>query len=127
MPEPNLPPLHVAVGPIQQGIVNVEELRSKLPEMPDETRCKLVNDFGLSIEQAIILVVRITVLILLIVLLNKCFFSSSHLKNEPKLYDNFMAVLTENSKFKAVANFIINDLLTAINKEKLTLETAYVC
>lgn len=58
MPEPNLPPLHIAVGPIKQGVVNAEALRSKLPEMPEETRSKLVKDFGLNLEHAIILVVK---------------------------------------------------------------------
>lgn len=57
MPEPNLPPLHIAVGPIQQGCVNVGELKNQIPELPEETRMRLNKDLGLTLEQAVILVV----------------------------------------------------------------------
>lgn len=59
MPEPNLPPLHVAVGPISQGVVKVENLKDSLPEMPAMTRSRLVENFNLSLEQAVILVVSL--------------------------------------------------------------------
>lgn len=57
MPEPNLPPLHLSMGPIEKGCVSVDALRASLPELPEETRNKLHQDFGLTMEQAIILVV----------------------------------------------------------------------
>lgn len=59
MPEPNLPPLHVAVGPISQGAVNANILREQLPEMPSESRSKLVDNCNLTLEQAVVLVVSI--------------------------------------------------------------------
>lgn len=57
MPEPNLPPLHVAVGPVKRGCVSVDALKEVLPELPEETRSRLKDGFGLTPEQAIILVV----------------------------------------------------------------------
>lgn len=57
MPEPNLPPLHVSVGIVEHGCVNVEELKMKLPELPNETRQRLL-EFGLTKIQTSILVVR---------------------------------------------------------------------
>lgn len=57
MPEFNLPPLHIAMGPISWGCVNADELQANLPELPETTRSHLKETYGLSIEQAIILVV----------------------------------------------------------------------
>lgn len=57
MPEPNLPPLHIAIGPIQQGCVSVSELEAKIPELPEQTRQNLREHLGLSTKQAVILVV----------------------------------------------------------------------
>lgn len=57
MPEPNLPPLHIALGPINRGSVNADELAKLLPELPEQTRCRLKETFNVTAEQAIILVV----------------------------------------------------------------------
>lgn len=54
MPEPNLPPLHIAIGPIVQGCVNAENLRQQMPELPQETRNKL-RSMELTPEQILIL------------------------------------------------------------------------
>jgi Asp-tRNA(Asn)/Glu-tRNA(Gln) amidotransferase B subunit len=65
MPEPNLPPLWVvfsdqdAAQSTYSDCVNVDCLRRKLPELPQETRRKLTNKYGISPESAIILVVSI--------------------------------------------------------------------
>lgn len=59
MPEPNLPPLHLFTGDDQENrddLVNVESLRSSLPELPEETRAKLRDNFALA-PQAIITIV----------------------------------------------------------------------
>lgn len=61
MPEPNLPPLHIAMGPIQMGCVNADELKETLPELPEQTRQRLQGEVGLNAEQAIILVVSTNV------------------------------------------------------------------
>ncbi|CAH0547644.1 unnamed protein product [Brassicogethes aeneus] len=93
MPEPNLPPLHVAVGPFTRGCVNVEELKNKIPELPEETRVRLKNEMGLSSEQAIVLV------------------------NDTALLNIFETAL-EKRKIspKLLANFLINEFNTMLNK-----------
>lgn len=57
MPEPNLPPLHVALGPVFGGLVSVEEVKVKIPELPEQTRTRLREQYGLSHKQCVILVV----------------------------------------------------------------------
>lgn len=59
MPEPNLPFLFVALGPIAYGCVNVDEIKQNIPELPEQTRINLQNEKGLTVEQSIILVVCI--------------------------------------------------------------------
>ncbi|KAF5303968.1 hypothetical protein FQA39_LY01753 [Lamprigera yunnana] len=99
MPEPNLPPLYLAMGPSTWGCVNVDELRCTLPELPNETRKNLVTNFNLTSQQAIILV------------------------NENKLLTVFMETLDKRKvDAKLTANFLINNFLTLIAKEKIHLD-----
>ncbi len=52
MPEPNLPPLRIKLeGPSKDphNIICLDDIRKSLPEMPEETRQKLVRDFKLSL------------------------------------------------------------------------------
>lgn len=60
MPEPNLPPLHIGIGPIERGCVHVDDLKKIIPEMPDEIRERLIRENGLTLEQSIRLVVFLT-------------------------------------------------------------------
>jgi len=63
MPEPNLPPLKlyttetVPVDVLSQQIVNVDELRAQLPELPSAQRARLQQTYGLSLEHSTVLVV----------------------------------------------------------------------
>lgn len=57
MPEPNLPFLFVALGPISHGCVSVDEIKKNIPELPEQTRTYLQTEHALTAEQAIILVV----------------------------------------------------------------------
>lgn len=65
MAEPNLPPLHVVMGPIQGGGVNADEIKKRIPELPEQTRQRLEESFQLRKEHCIILVVRIEGVLLL--------------------------------------------------------------
>jgi Asp-tRNA(Asn)/Glu-tRNA(Gln) amidotransferase B subunit len=66
MPEPNLPPLRVLlddchdVPAADSQHVNADYLKRTLPELPRETREKLTNQYGISPESAIILVVSMS-------------------------------------------------------------------
>lgn len=59
MPEPNLPPLHLNMGdtPIS-GMINVQEIQKTLPELPQQTRQNLIDNFQLSQDIAAILLVN---------------------------------------------------------------------
>lgn len=61
MPEPNLPPLHIAMGSVKWGCVNADDLKSTLPELPQQTRSHLKDEYGLTMEQSVILVVILIV------------------------------------------------------------------
>lgn len=60
MPEPNLPPLHINTNEEEQrmDMINVSDVKKDLPELPEETRQKLCENYGLALEAAVILVVR---------------------------------------------------------------------
>ena len=64
MPEPNLPPLVIYTNetlPRQTGVhekvVNIDEVRQQLPEIPDQTRQRLQHQYNFSLGQTLILVV----------------------------------------------------------------------
>lgn len=64
MPEPNLPPLRLYsdVSPPPPGVatdqvINIDRLRERLAELPEEKRVRLEAQYGLSLNQAIIIVV----------------------------------------------------------------------
>lgn len=58
MPEPNLPPLHLHVGEGEpEGMVCVEKIRNEMPELPEQTRTKLSDEFALGWDVAVILMV----------------------------------------------------------------------
>jgi len=63
MPEPNLPPLRlytmetVRAGVPPEQVINVDELRDRMPEMPSAQRSRLCRTYGLSVEHSNTLVV----------------------------------------------------------------------
>ncbi|KAJ3636078.1 hypothetical protein MTP99_008918 [Tenebrio molitor] len=96
MPEPNLPPLHVAMGPVGHGCVNADELRQTMPELPEQTRCRLRDSLGLTVEQSVILVGDAALL---------------------QLFEG--ASRNRNLDGKLLANLLINDFLTTLHKMNL--------
>ncbi|XP_970958.3 glutamyl-tRNA(Gln) amidotransferase subunit B, mitochondrial [Tribolium castaneum] len=96
MPEPNLPPLHVAMGPVSQGCVSVDSLKSSLPELPEGTRVRLRESSGLTLEQSIILV------------------------NDSSLLNLFEDVWrAKKIEGKLLANLLINEYTSILNKMDL--------
>ena len=64
MPEPNLPPLRLYsdASPPPHGVatdqvINVDRLKERLPELPEEKRARLETQYGLPLHQAINVVV----------------------------------------------------------------------
>ncbi|WP_370930963.1 Asp-tRNA(Asn)/Glu-tRNA(Gln) amidotransferase subunit GatB [Bartonella sp. DGB1] len=83
--------------PLQLTEEYVENIRKSLPELPDEKRKRFMQDYGLSAYDSAILV------------------------TEKAIVDYFEQVVI-NRDSKLVANWIINDLLGAMNRHNLTLE-----
>lgn len=102
MPEPNLPPLHVSMGVVQEGCVNADDIKKTLPELPEATRSRLQENFALTLEQAVVLV------------------------NDDPLLKLFNAALKSRQiNAKLLVNFLINDFSTLINKENVDLCQMY--
>lgn len=61
MPEPNLLPLRLydssELGCDMQGSLDIYEIRSSVPELPEAVRQRLMREYKLSLETAIIFVV----------------------------------------------------------------------
>jgi len=67
MPEPNIPPLHVNLRPgskSTEDLLSVAALSEEIPELPEDTRQRLMEQYNLNAETAIILVVGIYISIL---------------------------------------------------------------
>ncbi|ETN62111.1 aspartyl/glutamyl-tRNA(Asn/Gln) amidotransferase subunit B [Anopheles darlingi] len=105
MPEPNLPPLHLKISEdstnpdSEQGdVIDVPKMRHLLPELPEETRQRMIAEHRLTPIIAMTLV------------------------NELNLYDHFRSILQEHGSrlsSKLVANFLINDYITILNRNKM--------
>jgi len=123
MPEPNLPPLHVNLRPgskSTEDLLSVAALSEEIPELPEDTRQRLMEQYNLNAETAIILVVGFYIGILFSFLKHFLIL----FQNEPILLDHFTSIsrsLTELPK-KVIYNFLINDLLTYCNKLNLDVE-----
>ncbi len=83
--------------PLEFDDAFVEALKADLPELPDDKKERFVRDLGLSVYDASVLV------------------------SEKAIADYFEAV-AEGRDGKAAANWVINDLLGALNKAGKTIE-----
>ncbi|XP_022112577.2 glutamyl-tRNA(Gln) amidotransferase subunit B, mitochondrial isoform X1 [Pieris rapae] len=97
MPEPNLPPLRVNLTTREdtKDIISVPLINDRIPELPAQSRTKLIEIHDLRPEIAIQLV------------------------NEPTLFDFFNSLMNEKRNPTKVANLLLNDLLTVLNKRKI--------
>lgn len=98
MPEPNLPPLRVNLKTKDDhhDVLSVPLIQDQIPELPEESRINLIQQLHLRPETAIQLV------------------------NEPILLEYFKDLTSDKTRSPTkVANLLINDLLTVLNKRKL--------
>uniref|UniRef100_A0A1A9X188 Glutamyl-tRNA(Gln) amidotransferase subunit B, mitochondrial n=1 Tax=Glossina brevipalpis TaxID=37001 RepID=A0A1A9X188_9MUSC len=103
MPEANLPPLRLNMKDTQLDeenhtcIVCVSLIARELPELPEQTRKRLIETCRLNTETATILV------------------------NDPVLLEHFQNIVKSSPDIskKMIANFLINDLLTYCNKANI--------
>ncbi|KAJ0174114.1 hypothetical protein K1T71_010260 [Dendrolimus kikuchii] len=100
MPEPNLPPLRLNLKTREDhnDVISVPVIRDNIPELPQESRRRLINEYQLRPEAAIQLV------------------------NEPILLDYFQELTNKERSPNKIANLLLNDLLTVVNKKKLDVQ-----
>lgn len=97
-PDPDLLPLHISPE-------FIESMRQRLPELPQEKKERFISQYGLSSYDANILA------------------------HERELADYFEAAataLSDNTHAKLIANWIIGDLLGALNKADLEITASPV-
>lgn len=104
MPEPNLPPLRLNLKTKidTQDIISVPLIQESIPELPEQTRKRLIETYKLRSETAIQLV------------------------NEPVILEYFQELISDSRNPTKVSNLLINDLLTALNKRKIDVNDCLV-
>jgi aspartyl-tRNA(Asn)/glutamyl-tRNA(Gln) amidotransferase subunit B len=87
--------------PLEFDDAFIEALRAKLPELPDDKRQRLISDLGLSAYDASILI-------------------------SEKAISDYYEQVAKGRDGKAAANWVINDLLGALNKAGQSIEASPV-
>ncbi|EGW07313.1 glutamyl-tRNA(Gln) amidotransferase subunit B, mitochondrial isoform X1 [Cricetulus griseus] len=109
MPEPNLPPLvlydatSLPADADSQQVVNIDQLRDMLPELPSATRERLVQQYGILPEHSFTLL------------------------NEVGLLEFFQSVIKETrAEPKRVINWVLNTLLYYLKQQNLAVSESPV-
>nr|XP_040149128.1 glutamyl-tRNA(Gln) amidotransferase subunit B, mitochondrial isoform X2 [Ictidomys tridecemlineatus] len=109
MPEPNLPPLvlydstTLPAGVDSQQVINIDQIRDMLPELPSVTREQLVQQYGLLPEHSVTLL------------------------NEVGLLEFFQNVIKETrAEPKKVASWVLNTFLGYLKQQNLTVSESPV-
>ncbi|XP_047422915.1 glutamyl-tRNA(Gln) amidotransferase subunit B, mitochondrial isoform X1 [Sciurus carolinensis] len=109
MPEPNLPPLvlydstSLPAGADSQQVINIDQIRDTLPELPSVTRERLVQQYGLLPEHSFTLL------------------------NEVGLLEFFQNVIKETrAEPKKVANWVLNTFLGYLKQQNLAVSESPV-
>ncbi|KAF6093901.1 glutamyl-tRNA amidotransferase subunit B [Phyllostomus discolor] len=109
IPEPNLPPLllydseSLPAGADPQQVVNIDQIREQLPELPSVTREKLVQQYGMLPEQSLTLL------------------------NEVGLLEFFQNVIKETrAEPKKVTSWVLNTFLGFLKQQNLAVSESPV-
>lgn len=109
MPEPNLPPLvlyddtSLPPGADSQQVINIDQLRDMLPELPSATRERLVQQYGMLPEHSFALL------------------------NEVGLLEFFQNVIKETrAEPKKVTNWVLNTFLCYLKQQNLAVSESPV-
>lgn len=109
IPEPNLPPLQLydsaslPAGVDPQQVVNIDQIREQLPELPSVTREKLVQQYGMLPEQSVTLL------------------------NEVGLLEFFQNVIKETrAEPKKVTSWVLNIFLGFLKQQNLAVSESPV-
>jgi aspartyl-tRNA(Asn)/glutamyl-tRNA(Gln) amidotransferase subunit B len=97
-PDPDLLPLELTME-------FVEKLKNELPELPDEKKHRFMREFGLSDYDADVLIAE---------------------KERADYFEEHVRLANGKAEPKAIANWIINEVLGRLNKEGLSLDASKV-
>ncbi|MPC23081.1 Glutamyl-tRNA(Gln) amidotransferase subunit B, mitochondrial [Portunus trituberculatus] len=108
MPEPNLLPLRLydssELGCDMQGSLDIYEIRSSVPELPEAVRQRLMREYKLSLETAIMFV------------------------NDDDLLAYFLAVMSNRAHNpQIVTNLLLNNLLGVLNSKDVHIRNRQPC
>ncbi|XP_063585494.1 glutamyl-tRNA(Gln) amidotransferase subunit B, mitochondrial-like [Penaeus indicus] len=103
MHEPNLPPLRLFDSSEgsgrQNGSLDINAVRQELPELPEEKRQQLMKNYGVTLENAIILV------------------------NNPIILDFFLDVMADKKRdSRLVCNLLLTNLLGTLNSANVDFQ-----
>lgn len=103
MHEPNLPPLRLFDSSeghgSQNGSLDVNVVRQELPELPEEKRQRLMKNYGVTLENAIIFV------------------------SNPIILDFFLAVMADKKRdSRLVCNLLLTNLLGTLNSANIDFQ-----
>ncbi|XP_031520090.1 glutamyl-tRNA(Gln) amidotransferase subunit B, mitochondrial [Papio anubis] len=109
MPEPNLPPLvlydatSLPAGADPQQVINIDQIRETLPELPSVTRERLVQQYGMLLEHSFTLL------------------------NEVGLLEFFQNVMKETrAEPKKVTSWVLNTFLGYLKQQNLAVSESPV-
>ncbi|XP_011904455.1 PREDICTED: glutamyl-tRNA(Gln) amidotransferase subunit B, mitochondrial [Cercocebus atys] len=109
MPEPNLPPLvlydatSLPTGADPQQVINIDQIRETLPELPSVTRERLVQQYGMLLEHSFTLL------------------------NEVGLLEFFQNVIKETrAEPKKVTSWVLNTFLGYLKQQNLAVSESPV-
>ncbi|XP_054418496.1 glutamyl-tRNA(Gln) amidotransferase subunit B, mitochondrial isoform X2 [Pteronotus mesoamericanus] len=109
IPEPNLPPLllydsaSLPAGTDPQQVINIDQIREQLPELPSATREKLIQQYGMLPEQSLTLL------------------------NEVGLLEFFQNVIKETrAEPKKVTSWVLNIFLGFLKQQNLAVSESPV-
>ncbi|XP_045248886.2 glutamyl-tRNA(Gln) amidotransferase subunit B, mitochondrial isoform X4 [Macaca fascicularis] len=109
MPEPNLPPLvlydatSLPAGADPQQVINIDQIRETLPELPSVTRERLVQQYGMLLEHSFTLL------------------------NEVGLLEFFQNVIKETrAEPKKVTSWVLNTFLGYLKQQNLAVSESPV-
>ncbi|XP_076319347.1 glutamyl-tRNA(Gln) amidotransferase subunit B, mitochondrial-like isoform X2 [Tachypleus tridentatus] len=99
MPEPNLPPLRLSDSKDGKSthLVSITDLQDNLCELPGQARQRLIESYGISLQQAMVIV------------------------SETGLEEFYCAVLNDRKRnVKIATNFILSEVMSQLNDKGLT-------
>ncbi|XP_078684326.1 glutamyl-tRNA(Gln) amidotransferase subunit B, mitochondrial-like isoform X2 [Branchiostoma floridae x Branchiostoma belcheri] len=109
MPEPNLPPLILytdATSPcgMEDSVVNIDRIREQMPELPDTTRRRLVEKYGIQFQHSVALVGEGLV----------------------EYFETLIDVKGKGRDPRSAASWVLTDLLEQLHKRSLTFQECSV-